>query len=77
MLIDNHTGALYAKGVWLDEEDLRGMTVFSDQNRLSISLLLYPGDAPGKWGRDLGKTTNETHDQFVIGVKHEAELPSR
>ena len=68
MLFDNRTGTLHPKGVWLGEEDVREMTLFSDQNRLSISLLLYPDDAPGKWDQDLEDPTERgTYEQFVIG----------
>lgn len=68
MLIDNRTGTLHSKGVWLGQEEVREMTIFSDQNRMSISLLLYPDDAPGKWDRDFDEPSeHDTYDQFVIG----------
>jgi hypothetical protein len=49
MLIDNRTGTLHSKGVWLGQEEVREMTIFSDQNRKTISFLLYPDDAPRSW----------------------------
>ena len=68
MLIDNRTGTLHSRGVWLGQEEVREMTIFSDHNRMSISLLLYPDDAPGKWDRDLEEPPeHDTYDQFVIG----------
>jgi hypothetical protein len=68
MLVDNRTGTLHPTGVWLGEEGVREMTLFSDQNRLSISLLLYPDDALGKWDRDLEEPPErDTYEQFVIG----------
>ena len=71
MLIDNRTGILHPKGIWLGEEEVREMSIFSelpDKTRMTVSLLLYPDDAPGKWDRDLEEPTeHDTYDQFVIG----------
>ena len=71
MLIDNRTGILHLRGIWLGEEEVREMSIFSelpDKTRMTVSLLLYPDDAPGKWDRDLEEPTeHDTYDQFVIG----------
>jgi len=68
MSIDNTTGVVRAKGVWLGDEEVHEMTVFSPRNEMSISLLIYPDDAPGKWDRDLEEPTErDTYEQFVIG----------
>ena len=41
---------------------------FCIEARMTVSLLLYPDDAPGKWDRDLEEPTeHDTYDQFVIG----------
>ncbi|HBS50501.1 MAG TPA: hypothetical protein DEA05_10675 [Rhodobacteraceae bacterium] len=42
-------GVEHPAGVWLGNEPVREMTVFSPGNEMSISLLLYPDQAPSRW----------------------------
>jgi hypothetical protein len=66
MLIDNQTGVVHPKGIWVGNEEVREMTAFSKQNQMSISLLLYPDDAPDKWDKDLEEPEElDTYDQFT------------
>jgi len=67
--IDNTTGVVHAKGVWLGDEEVHEMTVFSPQNEMSISLLLYPNDAPDQyWGDNIDEPKEwDTYDQFTTG----------
>ncbi len=44
--IDNVKGITHSKGVWLGDEEVHESVIFSDYNRLSVSLLIYPEDAP-------------------------------
>jgi hypothetical protein len=43
------------------------MTIFSPTNEMTITLLLYPDDAPNKrWARDLDEPEEQdTYDRFV------------
>ena len=65
--IDNSTGIVHAKGVWLGDEEVHEMTVFSPRNEMSISLLIYPNDAPSRrWGDDLDEPKEwDAYDQFT------------
>jgi IrrE N-terminal-like domain len=56
-------------GVWLGDEDVHEMTIFSHSNEITISLLIYPDDAPGKrWANELDEPKEwDTYDQFVAG----------
>ena len=42
-------GVEHPAGVWLGNEPVREMTVFSPGNEMSISLLLYPDQALSRW----------------------------
>ncbi len=59
----------HPRGVWLGDEDVREMTIFSHSNEMTISLLLYPDDAPDKrWANELDEPKEwDTYDQFVAG----------
>lgn len=60
----------HPRGVWLGDEDVREMTIFSHSNEMTISLLLYPDDAPDKrWANELDEPKEwDTYDQFVAGI---------
>ena len=65
--IDNTTGVVHAKGVWLGNEEVHEMTVFSPRNEMSISLLLYPNGAPSRmWGDDFDEPKEwDAYDQLI------------
>ena len=46
IFIDSAKGFTHPKGVWSSDEEVLEMTVFSEPLEMSISLLLYPKDAP-------------------------------
>ncbi|MDP7182812.1 MAG: ImmA/IrrE family metallo-endopeptidase [Alphaproteobacteria bacterium] len=75
MSLDNEAGATHPKGVWLGDEEVREMTVFSPRNEMSISLLIYPNDAPDRrWNDDLDEPEEwDTYDQFM-GHEQSAQL---
>lgn len=56
-------------GIWLGDEDVREMTIFSHSNEITISLLIYPDDMPDKrWANELDEPKEwDTYDQFVVG----------
>ena len=75
LLIDNRTGVVHPKDIWVGNEEVREMTTFSKQGQMSISLLLYPDDAPGKWDKDLEEPEElDTYDQFTGADKQSAQL---
>jgi hypothetical protein len=59
----------HPRGVWLGDEDVREMTIFSHSNEMTISLLLYSNDAHDKrWANELDEPEEwDTYDQFVAG----------
>lgn len=65
--IDNEGGVKHPKGVWLGNEEVHEMTIFSPEHDMSISLLIYPNDGPMKrWGADAEEPREwDTYDQFV------------
>ena len=67
--IDNTTGIVRAKGVWLGDEKVHEMTIFSPQNEMSISLLLYPNDEQDRhWSDDLNEPVElDAYDQLTAG----------
>lgn len=48
LLFDNEGGIRHAAGIWLGSEEVHEMTIFSPQNEMSISLLVYPNDMPDR-----------------------------
>lgn len=68
LLFDNESGTRHPAGVWLGNEEVHEMTVFSPQNDMSISLLLYPKDGPDRrWDRDIEAPGEwDTYDQFML-----------
>ncbi len=63
------TGAIMAHpgGVWLGDEEVQEMTLYAPKSELTISLLLYPNDAPNKpWGSNFDEPECwDTYDQFT------------
>ena len=48
--IDGMTGIMHKAGTWLNfKEDVREMTVIADSYEMTITLLLFPDDAPNRW----------------------------
>ena len=62
-------GVEHPAGVWLGNEPVREMTVFSPGNEMSISLLLYPDQAPSHWemAELEEEATVDTIDKFIGG----------
>lgn len=48
---DNETGIVHKAGVWPFKEDVKEMTVLRDTYDLSISLLLFPDEAPNRFAQ--------------------------
>ncbi len=70
--VDRDTGRHgidHPAGVWLGHEPVREMTVFSPGNEMSISLLLYPDQAPSRWETvELEEEpTQNSYDTFMDG----------
>jgi hypothetical protein len=57
----------HPRGVWPGDEDVHEMTIFSPANEMTITLLLYPNDAPNKrWANELDEPEEQdTYDRFV------------
>ena len=70
MLIDNRTGTLHSKGVWLGQEEVREMTIFSDRNRKTISFLIMShgqgGSSKTMWPFSLLKTIQEILSSILL-----------
>lgn len=50
--IDGMTGIMHKAGTWLQfKEDIREMTVVADTYEMTITLLLFPDEAPNRWDR--------------------------
>lgn len=47
--LDNVTGVLHPKGVWLNNEEVQEMMVLSRDGEITTSLLIYPDDAPNRF----------------------------
>lgn len=60
--VDNITGIKHPKEVWPGDEEVHEMTILARQGKMSISLLMYPDDAPNKWAQD--KDEPEPFDSF-------------
>ena len=46
---NNKTEIQHKEGVWWKNEPLKELTIFSDRHDITISLLLFPDDAPNRW----------------------------
>lgn len=60
---------VHPRGVWPGDEEVREMMIFGSRNEMTISLLLYPNDAPARrWGDDLDEPEPwDAYDQFMAG----------
>ena len=70
--VDGDTGRhghLHPAGVWLGSDPVREMTVFSPNNEMTISLLLYPDQAPSRWEMSEleEEPTLDTFEKFMGG----------
>ncbi len=67
LAIGTYAETKHPRGVWPGNEDVHEMTIFSPTNEMTITLLLYPDDAPNKrWARDLDEPEEQdTYDRFV------------
>jgi len=67
LAIGTYAETKHPRGVWPGNDDVHEMTIFSPTNEMSITLLLYPDDAPNKrWARDLDEPEEQdTYDRFV------------
>lgn len=65
---DIDAAAVHPRGVWLGDEEVREMMIFAPRSEMTISLLLYPNDAPvRRWGDDLDEPEAwDTYDQFTV-----------
>ena len=64
--VDAEIGVAHPEGVWLGDEEVREMTIFSPRNEMTISLLLYPNDSPSRWDDDLDEPKEwDAYDQLV------------
>ncbi|MCE7886664.1 MAG: ImmA/IrrE family metallo-endopeptidase [Alphaproteobacteria bacterium PRO2] len=71
MTLDNLKGIKHAKGVWNANEEVQEMTIFADQHEMTISLLLYPKDAPNKvYEEDEGDGLEDTYTRFTKSSGH-------
>ena len=51
---DTGTVMVHAGGVWLGDEEVREMTIYAHRSDMTISLLIYPNDAPDRrWDDEL------------------------
>ena len=62
-------GQRHEPGVWLGNEPVREMTVFSPSNEMTISLLIYPDKAPSRWevAELEEEPTDDTFERFIAG----------
>lgn len=67
LAIGTYAETKHPRGVWPGNEDVHEMTIFSPTNEMTITLLLYPDDAPNKrWAHDLDEPEEQdTYDRFV------------
>ncbi len=67
LAIGTYAETKHPRGVWPGNDDVHEMTIFSPTNEMTITLLLYPDDAPNKrWARDLDEPEEQdTYDRFV------------
>lgn len=68
VLADGVGDTVHPPGVWPGDEGVQEMTIFAHRNEMTISLLLYPNDAPARrWGDDELDEPEawDTYDQFT------------
>lgn len=66
---DPDADVVHPRGIWPGDEEVLEMMIFGNQNDMTISLLLYPNDAPARlWGDDLDEPEPwDAYDQFMAG----------
>ena len=66
---DLDADVVHPPSVWPGDEEVREMMLFGSRTGMTISLLLYPNDAPAhRWGDDLGEPEPwDAYDQFMAG----------
>lgn len=66
LVIGAYGEAKHPRGVWPGNEDVHEMTIFSQMNEMTITLLVYPNDAPDKrWADELDEPPEQdTYDRF-------------
>lgn len=64
---DDNADVSHPRGVWLGNEDVREMTIFAHRSAMTVSLLLYPNDAPAeRWSDGIDEPKEwDTYDQFM------------
>lgn len=67
--IDSLTGVMHPAGIWPFNEDVREMTVNADTYEMTITLLLFPDDAPNRWAQQEEESElMDTYEKFT-GIK--------
>lgn len=66
---DIDADVVHPGGVWPGDEKVREMMILGNRTGMTISLLLYPNDAPPRWWEidDDEPKEWDTYDQFVAG----------
>lgn len=60
------TGVSHKSGVWPFPEDVHEMTLNADFYDMSITLLIFPDDAPYRWAQnDEEPALMDTYDKFL------------
>ena len=68
--INNKEGIKHPPGVWLGDEEVKEMTIFSDEyDEMSISLLIYPSHASFKY-YDEDKEAEDSFDRMTRFIKN-------
>lgn len=67
LAIGTYAETKHPRGVWPGDEDVHEMTIFSPVNEMTITLLLYPNDAPNKRrANELDEPEEQdTYDRFA------------
>jgi len=58
------TGKMLPKGVWAEHEAVCESVIHSEYHGMTISLLIYPGDAPFNWRQSDDDDELETEDSY-------------
>jgi hypothetical protein len=68
-LVDNRGGILHPKGIWPGQEEVHEMTILGKKGDMTVSLLLYPDDAPNRFAQadDNEDGLMDTYEKFVRG----------
>ncbi len=64
---DMDANVVHPRGVWPGDEEVREMMIFGSRTEMTISLLLYPNDAPPRrWGSNDDELREwDIYDQFM------------